>query len=638
MGCCGEREKLEDARAEQKWSYINLYDFTSTSCLSPLSYGILYIFLLISIAVYAVDCFTAANLLFFNRWSGQVKPVISFKIARWIFAACILFSLLLLVYRWIRALRVIRSGVVAASYLDPLAVRVQSIRPGARGQGWRRFLVFAALTEGRKGAEYVALFTYFSFEAWMRIVFAEGPRQLLNAQTLYSVMQADLVPAGDHAAKDGHSPIAQFWSNLQILASHNKEQAAILFGMLFTLIIWLFSVISLLLACIFYVTFLWHHIPDRDGSLARYCRRKIDTRLSKIVGVKVNRALAREDKLRSREAANANGRDRPPQVKRQPTIPIIDDNDPSSKPSILTRQTTQNTFSSGPLQYDAGTPVLSRQPTVPDAVATNDRPYGPSRSTTQSSAQSNDSYGSDAPLMGAAGRIGYGPSRNYSKPATLRSASNRSMPYSHPPISRKPTAGSQSTQQSYNTAYSSRPPPGRMTPGGPPRGPYRQNTDDSTWATPFPPQRSRSPGLLTHTQIPVQEYELRTQSPSSVLHGPNNGQYIAYNPNASSQLESRATTTPPLRNITAPNQPPPNDYFGPQPPPSYFPRRSGTAPLPPTRSGTAPLPPAVTYDDNIYDSYAQRPRPPPVPVRPATAGPQRGWNGGSRSLRRARDV
>ncbi|KAL8866053.1 MAG: hypothetical protein Q9174_006522 [Haloplaca sp. 1 TL-2023] len=164
MGCGGEREKLEDARAEQKWGYINLRDFKSTSCYSSLSYAILYVFMIISVAVYAVDLFTAANLLFFNRWSGQVKPVVSFKVARWIFAACILFSLVLLVYRWIRALRVIKSGVVAASYLDPLAVRIQSVRPGGRGQGYRRFLVFAALTEGRKGAEYVALFTYFSFE------------------------------------------------------------------------------------------------------------------------------------------------------------------------------------------------------------------------------------------------------------------------------------------------------------------------------------------------------------------------------------------------------------------------------------------------------------------------------------------
>lgn len=56
-----------------------------------------------------------------------------------------------------------KSGIITASYLDPLAVRIESIRPG-KAKGWRRFLVFTALTKGRKGSEYVALFTYFSFE------------------------------------------------------------------------------------------------------------------------------------------------------------------------------------------------------------------------------------------------------------------------------------------------------------------------------------------------------------------------------------------------------------------------------------------------------------------------------------------
>jgi hypothetical protein len=36
---------------------------------------------------------------------------------------------------------------------------------GRRGRGWRRFLVFAELTKSKKGAEYVALFAYFSFES-----------------------------------------------------------------------------------------------------------------------------------------------------------------------------------------------------------------------------------------------------------------------------------------------------------------------------------------------------------------------------------------------------------------------------------------------------------------------------------------
>ncbi|KAL8920677.1 MAG: hypothetical protein Q9208_006159 [Pyrenodesmia sp. 3 TL-2023] len=618
MGCCGEREKLENARAEQKWSYINLHDFTSTSCLSPLSYGILYIFLLISIAVYAVDCFTAVNLLFFNRWSGQVKPVISFKIARWIFAACILLSLVLLVYRWVRALRVIKSGVIAASYLDPLAVRVQCIRPGKRGQGWRRFLVFAALTEGRKGAEYVALFTHFSFEAWIRIIFAEGPRQLLNAQTLYSVMQADLVPTREHPAKDGRSGIAQFWHNLQILADHNKEQAAILFGMVFTVVIWVFSVISLLLACIFYITFLWHHIPEQDGSLTRYCRRKIDTRLSRIVGAKVKKALARADRLRAKEATRTSGGDQH-QVKRQPTVPIIDNDDESFAPSTLTRQTTQNTFSSGPSQHGNGHAALTRQPTVPDVLPADGRPDGPSRSTTQSSARSNDSYGSDAPLMGAAGGMGYDPSRNYWKPPPMRSGSERSLPYGFPPMSRQITASSQNTQ------YPSRPPPGRMMPNNALRGPSRQNSENSSYTPPLPRQGSQTPASSLRTQVPVQEYELRTTSPGGILRGPDNGQYVAYNPTAPPQPERPATTTPSLRNFTAPNRLPATDYFPHQPPP----RRSDTAPLPPNRSGTAPPPQAGLHTESIYEFYEQHPRP-PTANRPATAGPPGAWNGSRR--------
>ena len=135
MSCCGEREKVGDERPEQRWDYIvprnmsktpitnadrhcqNLSDFKSNSCVAPLSYGILYISLLISVAVYVVDTFTAANLLFFNRWSGQVQPIIPFDIARWIFAGCIILSWVLLVYRWLRAIRVMRRGIVAASYL-----------------------------------------------------------------------------------------------------------------------------------------------------------------------------------------------------------------------------------------------------------------------------------------------------------------------------------------------------------------------------------------------------------------------------------------------------------------------------------------------------------------------------------------
>ena len=142
----------------------SLNDFKSSSCLTIFAYGYLWVSLIISVAVYGIDTFTAVNLLAFNRWSGEIQPYIPFDISKWIFSACIIASWINLGYEYIRAMRVMKRGAVAESYLDSLAVRLQCIRMGEHGRGWRRFLVFAELTKSKKGAEYVALFSYFSFQ------------------------------------------------------------------------------------------------------------------------------------------------------------------------------------------------------------------------------------------------------------------------------------------------------------------------------------------------------------------------------------------------------------------------------------------------------------------------------------------
>jgi hypothetical protein len=125
----------------------------------------LYISLLISVAVYGVDSFTAVSLLVFHQWASSIEPtqLIDINVSKYIFGICIVASFVNLAFEHIRAWRIMRRGSVAESYLDTLAVRLESTRMGS-GQGWRRFLVFAELTKSKKGAEYVALFTYFSFQ------------------------------------------------------------------------------------------------------------------------------------------------------------------------------------------------------------------------------------------------------------------------------------------------------------------------------------------------------------------------------------------------------------------------------------------------------------------------------------------
>lgn len=144
--------------------FQSLNDFKSTSWMSPLTYGYLWGSLVVSVAVYGVDTFTAVQLLAFNNWTSEIRPAISIEISRWIFSICIILSWVNLGYEYWRAVRVMKRGAVAESYLDSLAVRVQCIRMGSNGRGWKRFLVFTELTKSKKGAEYVALFTYFSFQ------------------------------------------------------------------------------------------------------------------------------------------------------------------------------------------------------------------------------------------------------------------------------------------------------------------------------------------------------------------------------------------------------------------------------------------------------------------------------------------
>ncbi|KAL2822296.1 eukaryotic membrane protein family-domain-containing protein [Aspergillus cavernicola] len=397
MPCCGDREKNTPVALEEQWDYMNLDDFKSESCLSPFSYIFLFIFLLVSLAVYAVDTFTAVTLLAFSRWAGQIEPAIPFEYSRWIFAVCIIVSFALLAWRWLHAIRAIRSGSVARSYLDSLAARVQSIRVGKHGRGWRRFLVFGELTKGRKGAEYAALFAYFSFESWMSTLFADGPRQVVNAITLYSVMRMDLLPGGENAVEEDKAGILQFFDNVKILAEDNNLRALVLAGMLFTLVIWVLSIIKLLVAIAIYLLFLFHHIPAEDGTLKAYCRRKINTRLKSIVRKKVNKALAKGVALQDRAPTNLN-----PGFERKPTLPVFGDDDKTPIVSTISRTTTQNTLTTlPPYSSRPGTAApQDREPTLP-ALATFAEKPPLSRTVTQSSAYSDTASFSAASAVSA---------------------------------------------------------------------------------------------------------------------------------------------------------------------------------------------------------------------------------------------
>ena len=228
------------------------------------------------------------------------------------------------------------------------------------------------------------------------------------------------MPVGEHAARNGHSPIAQFFVNISILANHNKEQVVVLLGMLFTLVVWIVSAVSLAMAVLFYVLFLWHHIPDSDGGLSSFCRRKVDSRLQKIVGVKVNKALAKKSRMKLRDGTQAVKIGEPPlQVMRQATLPVLGTKAEDKLPEMPSPPMTRAESLRESRHFHHKPPFLyhgpDREPRIPNISPVSGRPIPPSRSATQSSGNSQASYASNFPLAGGAAEMGYShPPRNFS--------------------------------------------------------------------------------------------------------------------------------------------------------------------------------------------------------------------------------
>ncbi|KAI9888726.1 MAG: hypothetical protein M1814_006495 [Vezdaea aestivalis] len=649
MPCC-KREKQKGVDADQRWDYINLADFRSTSCWTTFSYGLLYVSLIISVAVYAVDTFTAINLLAFNRWGSNVKPYIPFEVSKWIFAACIIASFVLVAFEWFRAIRVIKRDGVAESYLDPLAVRIQCIRMGKNGHGFRRFLVFGQLTKSKKGADYVALFTYFSFKTWLRLVLAEGPRVVVNALTLFAVLQSELLPNGKHAPTDGRTSFSQFWFNVGKLADDNKKNAFILGGMVFTMVIWVIYTLSLMIATVMYLLFLWHWVPSSDGTLSAYCKRKIDSRVNSIVSKTMEKAREKDETKRQLAEARALKKGERPLggVKREPTLPVLFDEEKDLEGSTLTRQTTQSTLppysSRPPTRNGSETPDFNQQPSLPVIPVAFG---GIDRNGTRSTHASSTSRGSSASLLNHAAPLGVSAGRrpNVSHSAHPSDASNASFARMHEgpgrlpaygPNSRPPTSQGRRTPGPAPSIRSQRagtpgfipPPPSacRATPFG--GGDYGFGQLFDGRSTPRLPDGSRQSPAPPNPNFPLRPSpspQLATPQAPPPPPPPPSDTYVAFNPN---RHPTGPLPRPPQRNMTDPGL----NMFGPGPTP---------------RSGTAPphlAQPQVTYDDAIYDSYARdsgyelemQPQPQQrrdfdavrPPARPPTAGPSGGGNGG----------
>lgn len=447
--------------------------------------------------------------------------------------------------------------------------------------------------------------------AWIRIIFCSGPRQVVNATTLYSVYNAKLAVEGDNF----ESSLESLFDNIKILAEEDYQQALILSGMLFTLVIWVFSALSFIMAVLFFVFFLWGWIPREDGGLSGYCERKINKRLMKIVSSKVDAALLdQEQKRKKAELKAAKKAGELPPEERKATLPNLmplDDKLPDMP--TLTRQDTVATL-----------PVYTSRPGTPSQALPQGgfelnamRPM-PSRSETQTTTSSR------APLLQAGADMGraspapsmpspYGPART----ATMTTMSSMRSPLGPPPLNRVQTNGSSFGGSYVETTYS----PENNYPPVP--QPVRSPTASSVMSYGMPPRSTPGP------RGPYDDYANRSASPAPMRQMPSRGNFDDYSSNGRASPAPSAISAPmrgPFDDFSSTGRasPAPSRPMG----PAYgqqggyqaygqqggYPARSQTGPVPqrgpampqPQRNMTAPVPQRM-YQAPFQDDYLERP-------------------------------
>jgi hypothetical protein len=239
-----------------------------------------------SIAVYVADIYTAITLLAFHKFNSSIYTRVAqsenntvsvpFSYGRWIFVGCIIFSFLLLAYEANKTRAVIRSRDISYAYTNVMANDYYSIR------SYCHFCFFCQINNSKKKKDELAFFIFFTFKGWKRLLVADGPRQVINALTLYALAEA-----------------SNFSSNIQDYYEGNIFTLIMLITMLFTVLVFAGSAILLIIAALLYLPLVCYI----QGNLKQYCCHKIDKRVTELVAKKKKQRLGKYAAIMRAEAA-----------------------------------------------------------------------------------------------------------------------------------------------------------------------------------------------------------------------------------------------------------------------------------------------------------------------------------------------
>jgi len=342
--CCGGAKWKREEVPDHKFDFVDTREFTDNGFVMRLKYLFLYGIVLKSFLVYVSDIFTAITMISTKDWSNQIYKkcqtqqgcvFVDFTTAKWIFFGCILFGFLLLAYESQKAKKIIASRDISFAFTNIMANNYYSLR------SYDHFCFFDHIRDSTRLSDDFAFFVFFTFKSWKRLILSDGPRQTINAFTLYALYLAkkDLPCTSDQLASGVCRP-SPWYDVPKYFSGNNFSTSALLISTIFTLVVFVISLAILIVAAICYIPLLFHI----QGNLKEYCCHKVDKRISEIIKRRQKIRLVEAARLAKKEAMgdfshlkNKKGEFIAKPLP-QPTLPNVSiEDEPSEVSSVKTR-------------------------------------------------------------------------------------------------------------------------------------------------------------------------------------------------------------------------------------------------------------------------------------------------------------
>lgn len=282
---CGQAAWKREEVPDHKFDFIDVRDYRNNGWWTQTRYGLVFALVVKSFAVYIADIYTAVTLLAFNHFNGNIYNKVQdnpdntvpvpLEYGKWVFFGCIIFSFLLLAYEAHKCRAIIRSRDISYAYTNVMANNYYSLR------SFDHFCLFTQINNSTKKKDEIAFFIFFTFKGWKRLVVADGPRQVINALTLFGLVEVN-----------------KFSTNIYDYYGGSILTAIMLLTMIFTVLVFAISAILLLVASLMYLPLLCYI----KGNLKAYCCHKIDKRITELVHIKKKERVAKQAAIARAEA------------------------------------------------------------------------------------------------------------------------------------------------------------------------------------------------------------------------------------------------------------------------------------------------------------------------------------------------